>query len=137
MIIILPDAGTYICTADNGVGPPVTAIITCHVICECHHRHHRHHRHHLHHHHHYVITVNNSFDFQCDISPPWFCAISLSHNLTQRNPLFTTRKIFLFSSKGQFPNEIIWFLFRNNKLCFYLPGKSWLQFGNPIKITKK
>lgn len=26
------DAGTYICTADNGVGPPVTAIITCHVI---------------------------------------------------------------------------------------------------------
>ena len=34
IIIIFLDAGTYICTADNGVGPPVTAIITCHVICE-------------------------------------------------------------------------------------------------------
>lgn len=26
------DAGTYICTANNDVGPPVTAVITCHVI---------------------------------------------------------------------------------------------------------
>lgn len=26
------DAGTYICTADNGVGPPVTAVINCNVI---------------------------------------------------------------------------------------------------------
>ena len=31
-----PDAGTYICTANNDVGPPVTAVITCHVICEWH-----------------------------------------------------------------------------------------------------
>jgi len=26
------DGGTYICTADNGVGPPVTATITCNII---------------------------------------------------------------------------------------------------------
>ena len=28
------DAGTYICTADNGVGPPVTATISLNVICK-------------------------------------------------------------------------------------------------------
>ena len=28
------DAGTYICTADNGVGPPVTAVIDLNVICK-------------------------------------------------------------------------------------------------------
>ena len=27
------DAGTYICTADNGVGLPVTAVINLNVIC--------------------------------------------------------------------------------------------------------
>ena len=28
------DTGTYICTADNGVGPKVTAVISLNVICE-------------------------------------------------------------------------------------------------------
>ena len=28
------DAGTYLCTADNGVGPSVTAVIDLNVICK-------------------------------------------------------------------------------------------------------
>ena len=28
------DAGTYICTADNGVGPAVTSVINLNVICK-------------------------------------------------------------------------------------------------------
>lgn len=27
--------GSYICTADNGVGPPATSPVVLHVLCEC------------------------------------------------------------------------------------------------------
>ena len=137
MIIILPDAGTYICTADNGVGPPVTAIITCHVICECHHRHHRHHRHHFPYCHRHYFDGKQLLWFPMWHKPPLIlCHLTLSQSHSEKSIIYHQKDLPLFL-KGSISKWNNLISFPQQQTVFLSPKKILASIWQSDKNYKK